>query len=52
VNIALSAVAGIMFLSGSAYDSYYDRYAYNYDYDYDYRLPACPPLLLPRRRTL
>jgi hypothetical protein len=24
-----------MFLSGCAYDSYYDRYAYNYDYDYD-----------------
>jgi hypothetical protein len=37
VNIALSAFAGIMFLSGCAYDSYYDRYAYNYDYDYGYR---------------
>jgi hypothetical protein len=34
--IALSAVAGIMFLSGCAYDGYYDRYAYNYNYDYDY----------------
>ena len=31
--IALSALAGIVFLSGCAYDSgYYHRYAYDYGY--------------------
>ena len=32
--IAISALAGIVFLSGCAYDSYPDRYAYGYDYGY------------------
>ncbi len=31
IAIALSALAGIVFLSGCAYDTYGDRYAYNYD---------------------
>ena len=31
--IALSALAGIVFLSGCAYDNYgYDRYSYGYGY--------------------
>ena len=38
IAIALTALAGITFLAGCAYDSpYYGRYAYNYDYDYGYR---------------
>jgi hypothetical protein len=33
IAIAISALAGIVFLSGCAYDGYYyDRYAYNYGY--------------------
>lgn len=33
IAIALSALAGIVFLSGCAYDSgYYHRYAYDYGY--------------------
>jgi hypothetical protein len=32
IAIALSALAGIVFLSGCAYDSYSDRTAYDYGY--------------------
>ena len=38
VVIALSALAGLAFLSGCAYDTYYDRYAY--EWDSGYRVPV------------
>lgn len=34
IAIALSALAGIVMLSGCAYGGYSDRYAYNLDYGY------------------
>ncbi len=39
IAITLSALAGIVFLSGCASDYYpgYGSVAYNYDYDYGYR---------------
>ena len=43
IAIALSALAGIVFLSGCAYDTFGDRYAYDYDryaYNYDVVAPA------------